>query len=102
MRLTLEKDAETNAGFQKTGLSLSLDIPGSGTFLASYETLMRQMCGSRRDRNELSPVKTLLAGGSAGICNWIVSIGPDVLKSRIQTGIDVQINIICLISAIVL
>jgi solute carrier family 25 carnitine/acylcarnitine transporter 20/29 len=35
----------------------------------------------------LSALKTLFAGGMAGIANWIVAIPPDVLKSRFQTGL---------------
>lgn len=36
--------------------------------------------------SDLGPLRTLLAGGTAGICNWIVATPPDVLKSRFQTG----------------
>ena len=39
------------------------------------------------DRNQLSIGKTIFAGGMAGIFFWIVAIPPDVLKSRLQTGI---------------
>lgn len=28
----------------------------------------------------------LIAGGSAGVTNWIVAITPDTLKSRLQTS----------------
>ena len=28
----------------------------------------------------------LLAGGSAGVANWVVAIAPDTLKSRLQTA----------------
>lgn len=31
---------------------------------------------------------TIPAGGMAGILNWVVGMPPDVLKSRLQTGID--------------
>jgi len=37
-------------------------------------------------RKDLSAWRTLFAGGSAGIVNWLVAIPPDVLKSRLQTG----------------
>lgn len=30
--------------------------------------------------------RTLIAGGTAGICNWMVAIPSDVLKSRLQTA----------------
>ena len=29
---------------------------------------------------------TLFAGGMAGICNWLVAIPMDVVKSRLQAG----------------
>lgn len=37
-------------------------------------------------RDELSPARILLAGGSAGVMNWVVAIAPDTLKSRLQTA----------------
>ena len=35
-------------------------------------------------RDELSALHILFAGGMGGVFNWIVAIGPDVLKSRYQ------------------
>ena len=29
---------------------------------------------------------TLFCSGMAGICNWIVALPPDILKSRVQTA----------------
>ncbi|VDP19216.1 unnamed protein product [Soboliphyme baturini] len=63
-----------------------LDVPASGVYFASYEYLMRRFTPEGKNRNQLSPLKTLLAGGIAGICNWIVAIPPDVMKSRLQTA----------------
>jgi solute carrier family 25 (mitochondrial carnitine/acylcarnitine transporter), member 20/29 len=37
--------------------------------------------------SELGSLRTLLAGGTAGILNWVVATPPDVLKSRFQTGL---------------
>ena len=37
-------------------------------------------------RDELSPGRILVAGGSAGVANWVVAIAPDTLKSRLQTA----------------
>ena len=34
--------------------------------------------------------RTLMAGGTAGIMNWVVAIPPDVLKSRYQIAPDGQ------------
>lgn len=32
-------------------------------------------------------VNTIIAGGLAGIANWVVGMPPDVLKSRLQSGV---------------
>ena len=37
-------------------------------------------------RKDLSPLRIVVAGGFAGVFNWLVAIPPDVLKSRLQTG----------------
>jgi len=36
---------------------------------------------------KLSLLATITAGGFAGIANWLVGMPPDILKSRLQTGI---------------
>ena len=41
------------------------------------------ICSSRKD---LSPLRIMVAGGFAGVFNWLVAIPPDVLKSRLQIG----------------
>ena len=37
-------------------------------------------------RGKLSVGNTLFAGGMAGICNWLVAIPADVVKSRLQAA----------------
>ena len=61
------------------------DVPASGAYFLSYEWIKRSMAGEGKE-GELSPLRTIFAGGMAGIFNWMVAIGPDVLKSRLQTG----------------
>lgn len=61
------------------------DIPASGVYFMVYETLSRKMAAND-GQTKISPLKTILAGGTAGILNWIVAIPPDVLKSRQQTA----------------
>lgn len=52
-----------------------------------WYTLVFNICSLCFNRHgDLSVWQTLVAGGMAGICNWIVAIPPDVLKSRLQTG----------------
>lgn len=64
----------------------SRDIPSSGVYFMTYEYFQRILLPEGASRNELSPWRTLFAGGMAGILNWIVAIPSDVLKSRQQTA----------------
>lgn len=62
------------------------DIPSSGVYFMTYEYFQRILMPEGGSRSDLSPVRTLFAGGMAGIVNWIVAIPSDVLKSRQQTA----------------
>ena len=64
------------------------DVPASAAYFGGYEILQRLMVPEGGDRNQLSVGKTLFAGGMAGIFNWMVALPPDVLKSRLQTGMS--------------
>ncbi len=52
----------------------------------TYEWLQIALAPKDAEKGKLSPLRTMLAGGLAGIANWIIAIPPDVLKSRLQTG----------------
>ena len=62
-----------------------LDVPASGIYFMTYEWLQVALAPENSD-GKLSPIRTMFAGGMAGIANWIIAIPPDVLKSRLQTG----------------
>lgn len=64
-----------------------IDVPASGVYFMTYEWL-QEVLASDSDKKTLSPLRTMFAGGIAGIVNWIIAIPPDVLKSRLQTGIS--------------
>jgi len=68
---------------KKTAATLLRDIPGSFAYFYGYEFFKRNLA---KEGETLNPWKTLFAGGMAGICNWLVAIPPDVLKSRLQTA----------------
>lgn len=48
---------------------------------------LTEVCDFCFSRKDLSALRTLFAGGMAGVFNWLVAIPPDVLKSRLQTGL---------------
>lgn len=70
--------------FKGSAATAARDGPASAAFFASYELIQRWMSGP--ERCELSVGKTLFAGGVAGICNWVVAIPVDVVKSRLQAA----------------
>lgn len=59
------------------------DVPASGVYFTTYEVIQRAL---KKEDGSLSLMSTITAGGCAGITNWIVGMPPDVLKSRLQTG----------------
>lgn len=69
--------------YKGTCATLLRDVPASGMYFMSYDLLKK---GMAVEGEGLSPLKTLAAGGLAGMANWTVAIAPDVLKSRLQTA----------------
>ena len=72
--------------YKGTAATLLRDTPASGMYFASYEFLQNYLTPEGKTRADLSPGRTLFAGGMAGIFNWSVAIPADVLKSRLQTA----------------
>ncbi|XP_072344048.1 mitochondrial carnitine/acylcarnitine carrier protein-like isoform X2 [Scyliorhinus torazame] len=76
------------AGIYKgTVLTLLRDVPASGVYFLSYEWLKDILTPKGQSVCDLSAPRILLAGGMAGIFNWMVAIPADVVKSRFQTGL---------------
>ena len=69
------------------------DVPASAMYFGSYELIQRQLVPEGGDRSEIGVLRTLFAGGMAGVCNWLVALPPDVLKSRLQSGIIYDRNL---------
>ena len=62
------------------------DVPASAMYFGSYEIIQRALVPEGGDRSEISIGRTIFAGGMAGIFNWMVALPPDVVKSRLQSG----------------
>ena len=58
-------------------------MPASGCYFAAYEYTKQHF---RKSNKELSFWHILVAGGFAGWANWAWALGPDVVKTRYQTG----------------
>jgi len=80
----IKSDGLFNGLFKGTILTLFRDVPGSVAYYAGYE-VFKEMFTPKGEKG-LSPLAVVSAGGMAGVCNWIVSVPPDVLKSRYQTA----------------
>ena len=74
--------------FRGTGATLLRDVPASGVYFMSYEWLKKAVTPPGEDPSKINPLRAILAGGTAGILNWIVALPPDVLKSRLQTAAE--------------
>lgn len=74
--------------YRGSGATLLRDVPASGLYFLTYEVLKNYM--SDNGKKEVSILGTIFAGGSAGIANWAIGMPADVLKSRLQTGLNVN------------
>jgi len=74
-----------NRGFVAT---LWRDVPGSGAYFATYELVKRSFIPEGGSAADLKSWQLLLAGGSAGVANWLTVFPIDVVKSVIQTDMN--------------
>ncbi|XP_070558942.1 mitochondrial carnitine/acylcarnitine carrier protein-like [Ptychodera flava] len=72
--------------YKGTAATLLRDVPASGVYFMVYEWLKTSLTPEGKKFDELSVGTILFAGGMAGVFNWMVAIGPDTLKSRLQTA----------------
>ncbi|XP_053610272.1 congested-like trachea protein [Plodia interpunctella] len=61
------------------------DVPASGMYFMTYE-LVKEVLVPQDASNKVKMFATMVAGGCAGIANWLVGMPADVLKSRLQTA----------------
>ncbi|XP_068225654.1 mitochondrial carnitine/acylcarnitine carrier protein, partial [Palaemon carinicauda] len=81
----LYKEGGIRSIYKGTCATLLRDVPASGMYFMTYEWLKRSLAPEGKE-GDLSPLRVIVAGGLAGMFNWLVAIGPDVLKSRLQTA----------------
>ncbi|GBP22444.1 Congested-like trachea protein [Eumeta japonica] len=61
------------------------DVPASGMYFMTYEWV-KEILVPEDATAQLKMLATIVAGGCAGIANWLVGMPADVLKSRLQTA----------------
>ncbi|XP_067095861.1 mitochondrial carnitine/acylcarnitine carrier protein [Osmerus mordax] len=74
--------------YKGTVLTLLRDVPSNGLYFLTYEYLKNLLTAEGESVSQLSTPRILLAGGVAGILNWVIALPPDVLKSNFQTAAD--------------
>lgn len=67
--------------YKGTNATLLRDIPGSIAYYAAYELIKDAIPGGADNVG-----KILFAGGMAGVCNWLVAVPMDTVKSRFQSA----------------
>lgn len=72
--------------YKGTVATLLRDIPASGMYFMTYEYLQKVLKKVGGESTEMGLLKTIFAGGMAGIFNWAVGMPADVIKSRLQTA----------------
>uniref|UniRef100_A0A1B6LK75 Mitochondrial carnitine/acylcarnitine carrier protein n=1 Tax=Graphocephala atropunctata TaxID=36148 RepID=A0A1B6LK75_9HEMI len=80
----LYKEGGIRSIYKGTVATLLRDVPASGMYFMTYEWIQELL--RPEGATEVSMLSTIFAGGMAGICNWLVGIPADVLKSRLQTA----------------
>lgn len=61
------------------------DVPASGMYFMTYEWV-KEVLLPEEATAKTKMMATVVAGGCAGIANWLVGMPADVLKSRLQTA----------------
>ncbi|XP_063699343.1 mitochondrial ornithine transporter 1-like [Culicoides brevitarsis] len=60
------------------------EMPGYFFFFGGYELSRNYLANPGETKDEIGPLKTMLAGAIGGICLWTAIFPADVIKSRIQ------------------
>ncbi|XP_016374835.1 mitochondrial carnitine/acylcarnitine carrier protein-like [Sinocyclocheilus rhinocerous] len=63
-------------------------VPSNGVYFLTYEYLKQFLTPEGECVHHLSTSRVLLAGGIAGMLNWLIALPADVLKSNYQTATD--------------
>lgn len=82
----LAREGGMRSLYRGTALTLLRDCPGSGAYFAGYEAIKRLGVPEGGRLQDVSKSWILFSGGAAGICNWLVSLPPDTIKSRYQAN----------------
>ncbi|CAM4683652.1 unnamed protein product [Leuciscus chuanchicus] len=86
--LRLYKEKGICSVYKGTVLTLIRDVPSNGIYFLTYDFLKHYLTPDGESVHHLSTSRVLLAGGIAGMVNWLIALPADVLKSNYQTATD--------------
>ncbi|CAH1985517.1 unnamed protein product [Acanthoscelides obtectus] len=81
----LERDG-VRGMFRGLGATLAREMPGYFVYFYSYEYMRNTLRRPDQKKYEIGPVKTMIAGSTAGGMFWASTFPIDVIKSRIQVS----------------
>ncbi|CAH8532569.1 unnamed protein product [Schistosoma mattheei] len=68
------------------GATFAREMPGYFFFFGGYEACRTLMTPTNGRKDDLGPIKTVIAGGIGGVSLWVAIFPFDVVKSRMQIG----------------
>lgn len=85
---TLYREGGIRSIYKGTCATLLRDVPASGMYFLTYEWIQKKFAPAdpSTESKSSSLLRTVFAGGMAGIANWVVGMPADVLKSRLQSA----------------
>ncbi|GFG35739.1 hypothetical protein Cfor_05195 [Coptotermes formosanus] len=72
--------------FRGLGTTIAREMPGYFFFFGGYEATRGLLTPAGKTKDEIGPLRTMIAGAVGGIVFWIVIFPADVVKSRIQVS----------------
>lgn len=87
-RLTQQVIAESGIRglFNGLGSTIAREMPGYFVFFGGYEGAREMLTKPGETKENIGPLRTMVAGGIGGMCLWLVAFPADVIKSRIQVS----------------
>ena len=70
--------------FRGLTATFTREMPGYFCFFFAYEATRGALTPAGKTKDEIGPVRTVVAGGVAGVTLWTVIFPADVVKSRLQ------------------
>ncbi|KAH8388014.1 hypothetical protein KR093_011009 [Drosophila rubida] len=70
--------------YRGLGSTFIREMPGYFFFFGSYEGARELLRKEGQTKDEIGPIRTMIAGAIGGVCLWTSTFPADVIKSRIQ------------------